>query len=258
MIIFDSHIHTRFSTDSKMEIEAAIKRAEALNIGLIITEHMDIKYPFEDSFVFNEKQYFETYSKYRDDYLLLGIELGMRTDCFKENKFLIEGHPFDYVIGSIHMVDGVDIFHEEFYEGRSKRESYEHYLKYMLDCLKTHIGFIDALGHIDYISRYARYNDKEIYYKDFSEHIDAVLRIVAENGKALEINTRRLDDVKAAENLSDICKRFSDLGGKLVTIGSDAHTPTSIGNNLALAKYIADSSNLNVVHFKERKPQYEK
>lgn len=257
MIIFDSHLHTKFSTDSKMDIEDALRKAESLNIGLIITEHMDLKYPIEGNFFFNPEDYFNEYNKYRSSNTLLGIELGMRSDCVEDNRQIIENFPFDYVIGSIHLVDTVDIFREDFYAGRSKKETYEQYLTCMLECLKSH-NFIDSLGHIDYITRYARYEDKEIYYDDFSDYIDEVLKTAVVSNIPLEINTRRLRDKAAADNLLKIYRRFYELGGRQVTIGSDAHNAAAIGNNINIALEIADRSNLKPVYFKERKMEYMK
>ncbi len=256
-MIFDSHLHTKFSTDSKMDIEDALKKAESLNIGLIITEHIDFKYPIKDIFLFNPTDYFNQYNKYRSSKTLLGVEIGMKDDCIEDNKHLIENYPFDYVIGSIHLVDNFELFKEDFYSGRSKKETYEQYLVCMLECLKSH-NFIDSLGHIDYITRYARYEDKEIYYKDFSEHIDEVLKIAVVSNIPLEINTRRLRDKAAADNLLKIYRRFYELGGRQVTIGSDAHNAAAIGNNINIALEIADRSNLKPVYFKERKMEYMK
>ncbi len=253
--MFDSHIHTKFSTDSKMDLEAAIKKAEEINIGIIITEHMDLNYPAEGSFVFNPANYFEEYAKYKSDKVLLGIELGMITDRVSENKKIIDSFPFDYVIGSTHLVDNVDIFQKEFYSGRSKKAAYEHYFSYMLNCLKTH-NFIDSLGHIDFISRYSTYEDKEIYYEEFAEYIDEVLKAAVHNGKSLELNTRRLKDITAVKNLQKIYKRFYELGGRTLTIGSDSHAPSSIGIGFDTAKEIAENCSLKIVYYKDRKPQY--
>ncbi|MBL4937129.1 histidinol phosphate phosphatase [Clostridium sp. YIM B02515] len=256
-MIFDSHLHTKFSTDSKMDIEDAVKKAKELNIGLIITEHMDLKYPIKGNFIFNPEDYFNEYNKYRNSNTLLGIELGMRSDCVEENRQIIESFPFDYVIGSIHLVDTIDIFREDFYAGRTKKETYEQYLTCMLECLKSH-NFIDSLGHIDYITRYARYEDKEIYYDDFSEYIDEVLKTAVVSNIPLEINTRRLRYKVAADSLLKIYRRFYEVGGRQVTIGSDAHNAAAIGNNINIALEIADRCNLKPVYFKERKMEYMK
>lgn len=255
--MFDSHIHTTFSTDSNMNIEAAIKRAEELNLGLIITEHMDVNYPYKNKFTFNHNEYFKQYSKYISPNLLLGIELGMRMDCIEENRILAQKYPFDFVLGSVHLVDNIDIYGEAFYKNKNKVQSYEKYFKYMIDCLKTH-SFIDSLGHIDYIARYAIYEDSEIYYEDFAVYIDEVLKTAILNNTVLEINTRRFNKIEVIDNLKKIYKRYYELGGRLVTLGSDSHKIQDIGSHFPLAKNVADSCNLKPVYFKARKPEYSK
>lgn len=256
-MLFDSHMHTLFSTDSKMKIDEAVAKGRELNIGITITEHMDIAYPGPLSFLFDVEQYFNDYRKYRSDKVLLGIEIGMREDCLKENCQLVESYPFDYVIGSVHVVDNIDIYTAEFYQGRDKREVYEQYFQAMKECVSCYNG-IHSLGHIDYIARYARFADLEIYYGEFSDCITEVLEILAHKGKALEINTRRLVNKEAVEIILPIYKRFYEVGGRIVTIGSDAHSAQDVGRGLAVGLEIAERANLDVVYFKDGKPQYHK
>lgn len=255
--MFDTHVHTKISTDSNMELEEAIKAAQSQNLSLIITEHMDLKFPKEGLFCFDPNEYFMEYSKYRGDNLLLGIEIGMKEDCVEESREVLDKHPFDYAIGSIHLVENMDIYYSEFYEGKSKRQAYGEYLKLMLKCVKDY-NYIDSMGHIDYISRYSKFEDKEIYYHDFSDIIDEILKTLIQKDKCIELNTRRLDDEKAAKNLINIYKRFRELGGKNITIGSDAHNTSALGSNFNAAKEIAELCNLKIVYFKERKKEYEK
>lgn len=254
-MLFDSHMHTRFSTDSKMKIDEAVARAGELGIGIIITEHMDIAYPEPAAFIFDVETYFKEYRKYRNDKVLLGIEIGMRSDCLEENCRLVEEYPFDYVIGSVHVIENIDLYTAEFYQGRTKEEVYQQYFKAMKECVACYDG-IHSLGHIDYIARYARFTDPEIYYDEFRECIDEVLAIVADKGKALEINTRRLGNRAAVENIMPIYRRFFELGGRMVTIGSDAHYAKDVGRDLKAGLEIAERSNLKVVNFKEGKPQF--
>jgi len=256
-MLFDSHMHTEFSSDSKMNIDEAVLRGRELNIGITITEHMDINYPGPLAFMFDVDQYFAEYNKYRSDNVLLGIEIGMRSDCQDENCRLVESYPFDYVIGSVHVVDNIDIYVSEFYEGRSKEDVYRQYFATMLQCV-TCYDSIHSLGHIDYIARYARFADTEVYYSEFKEHIDEILMILARKGKALEINTRRLGSKQAIEILMPIYERFYEVGGRLVTIGSDAHRVAEIGRGLAEGLEIADRSKLKVVYFKNGQPHYMK
>lgn len=255
--MFDTHVHTRFSTDSQMKIEDAIKSAENKNISMIITEHMDLKFPEEGLFCFDVQDYFEKYFKYRKDNVLLGVELGMKEDCIEESRELVKNNPFDYIIGSVHLIDNLDIYYNKYYEGKSKQEAYEKYLRTLHRSVKA-FDFIDSMGHIDYIARYAKYDDKEIYYKDYSEIIDEILKTLVGNDKCLELSTRRLDDKRAIQNIITIYKRFRELGGKNVTIGSDSHVPTAIGNNFSIAREIVQLCDLKAVHFRERKKEYEK
>ncbi|MCT8976946.1 histidinol phosphate phosphatase [Clostridium sp. CX1] len=255
--MFDTHVHTKISTDSKMELEDAIKLAKDKDISLIITEHMDLKFPKEGLFCFDAEDYFNQYAKYRNDRLLLGIEIGMKDDCVYESKELIENYPFDYVLGSIHLVNNLDIYYPKYYEGVSKKEAYKSYFNAMLKAVNE-FDFIDSMGHIDYIARYSKFEDREIYYEEFSEIIDKILKTIIEKEKCMELNTRRLDDIKVAKNLIPIYKRFRELGGREITLGSDAHNSLAIGGNFSVAKEIVDFCDLRVVYFKDRKKQYDK
>lgn len=253
--MFDTHVHTTFSTDSKLSIDDAIKKASSDNLGLIITEHMDLNFPAEGEFIFDIDKYFHEYGKYRNNKLLLGIELGMRDDCINENAIIEKSHPFDYVLGSIHFVNGIDIYEKSFYESKTKLEAYNEYFENMLDNIKSH-SYIDSLGHIDYICRYAQYDDKDIYYEEHSNIIDEILKELVDRNIAIEINTRRLSNDATVKNLTKIYRRYSELNGKYVTIGSDSHTENSIGYNYKRALDIAAISNLKTVYFKERKMEY--
>ena len=113
---------------------------------------------FFDNKIKSEKdvdEYLNKYLKYRNDNLLLGIELGMKEDCLEQSRKLIKDNSFDYVIGSIHLVENLDLYYSDYYEGKSKKEAYFKYLEDMLENLKQ-FEFIDSLGHIDYIARYAK------------------------------------------------------------------------------------------------------
>jgi histidinol-phosphatase (PHP family) len=248
-------MHANFSTDSKMRIEEVLAKSKELNIGCIITEHIDFNFPRPGEFIFDFGEYFNAYNKYRGDKLLLGVELGMKDDCILENKEAAANQPFDYVIGSIHMVNNTDLYYEAIYKGRSKNEVYAEYFDCMLRNIKNHT-FVDCLGHIDYIARYARYEDKELYYREYSAVIDEILKEIISSGVILELNTRRLADKSAVINLIDIYKRYRELGGLTVTVGSDAHNMQDIGKNLNTALELAKVCDLKPVYFKNRKAEY--
>lgn len=259
--MFDCHVHTDFSTDCNMHIEEVLGKIENNNLGVIITEHMDLNFPEQGEFVFDANKYFKEYGKYRGDKLLLGVELGMRMDCVEGNEEIQKEFPFDFVIGSLHLLNYddnyFDIFGKDLYEGRSKKEVYNNYLSKMYQCIKAH-SFVDALGHIDFISRYSPYEDREIYYKDHGDLIDSILKTLAEREGAIEINTRRFGDERAIRNLSNLYKKFKELGGEYVTIGSDAHMKGNIGSNFLKGFKLAEECKLKPVYFKNRKKEYMK
>jgi len=99
-MLFDTHLHTQFSTDSNMTFSELRATAMEKNCGIIVTEHLDLKYPLTGKFIFPVHDYFADYGKYRNDRVLLGIEIGMRQDCIVDNRQVVSQNPFDFVIGS--------------------------------------------------------------------------------------------------------------------------------------------------------------
>lgn len=254
-MIFDTHIHTSFSSDSKMNIKDALDKAKALGIGLVITDHMDLNYPDKEKFKFPVADFFKTYEPYKSSSLLLGIELGMDTGYEAENKNLVDTYNFDEVIGSQHFLHGFDIYDASLYKEKTKEELFRDYFLEIIASLKTH-SYIDTLGHIDFISRYCPFEDKEIYYDDYCDYIDEIIKLCINYDISLEINTRRLGMVKSLNSLVRIYKRYKELGGNYVTIGSDAHTVDSIGLNLNKGFQIAESLGLKPIYFKNRTVEY--
>ena len=143
-MIFDSHIHTEISFDSEMPLEAARAAARERNIGLVLTEHIDFDFP-GGGYVFAPADYFARYADYRSDSLLLGVEIGMQADCCERNRRLIGENDFDCVIGSLHVLAGVDLYEPSFYEKQSKQAVYAKYFQVTADCLRQH-AFVDAWG----------------------------------------------------------------------------------------------------------------
>lgn len=251
-MFFDSHMHTKFSSDSKMQIEDVIKQGQALNIGTILTEHMDYNYPKEDLFKFDPNKFFNEYSKYRGDNLLLGVEIGLSSSSLSKNNDLSTSYPFDFILGSIHSVNDVDIFTDESKNDLTKTEYLTLYFKEMIKDIKEFDNF-DSLSHIDYPCRYLKGKDKSINLSELGEYVDEVFKILIEKEKCLEINTKKFDDKNFIYSIFNLCKRYKDLGGKYVTVGSDAHNKDRIGKDFNIAKDIILEANLTPVYFSKRK-----
>ena len=250
-MLFDSHTHTKFSADSKMLATDAIARAESLNLGIVFTEHFD--YDLEGNFKFVPAEYMSEYKKFRGDKVRLGVEVGLTKNARDINKNFVASADFDEVIGSIHMLDGEDIYHKEFFIGKDKISVYTNYFNVMAQ--EAAVNDFDILGHIDYICRAATYDDTSIDYDRFKTEIDKVLKIVVERDKVLELNTRRLSDKKFFNELKPVYESYKNFGGKYVTIGSDAHRAEVVGNYFDDAKKFVEEIGLTVVNFRQRKIQ---
>lgn len=251
-MIFDSHMHTRFSADSQMSATEALAKARSLGLGVVFTEHFDYGLELDGkSFTFDAAAYMQEYQNFRSDAVRLGVEVGLRKSARAANAAFLTQAAFDYVIGSIHLVDDFDIYYPEFYAGKDKATAYGKYFAQM--ATEAELADFDALGHIDYICRAAPYDDPELDYPSFAAQIDSVLNIIVERGKVLELNTRRFYSQRAVAELVPVYRRYHDLGGRYVTIGSDAHKVAAIGNYFSDALKFAEELDLTPVTFCQRK-----
>lgn len=254
-MIFDSHMHSKFSTDSNMNIEDAIKVGNKNNIGIIITDHMDLDYPVKDEFKFHIPSYFSEYEKYRSNKVKLGIEIGLTENTLLDNELIAKNYDFDFILGSIHAVRGLDIYEEYIHQGYNKKEFFTYYFEDMLKCVQIYNNF-DSLSHIDYPCRYCSFDNKEILVNEFKDILSEIFTTLINKGKVLELNTSRLHIPEANKALKDIYKLYFDLGGKYVTLGSDAHSHLNINRNFDLALKFIEDLELKGVYFNKRKMEF--
>ena len=120
-----------------------------------------------------------------------------------------------------------------------------------LDCF-------DSLGHLDYVVRYGPTRNREYDYRDYRDIIDEILKILIRNDKALECNTGGFHYGLGQPNpCEDILRRYRELGGELLTLGSDAHDPSRLGYDFDRARELLRScgfSSYTVYH--QRKPEF--
>ncbi|MDN3955237.1 PHP domain-containing protein [Sporolactobacillus laevolacticus] len=253
---FDTHNHTHFSFDADMDIQDALKEAEKYNLNLVLTEHYDLNEQQEDGrpVDFEIDRYFETYSSFRGERLLLGIELGLdnRPDYITRNRTIAESHPFDMVIGSVHNLQDYDMYSDRTKNFLSKQDFFSQYLIYAENTIHQN-PYIDTFAHIDYPCRYLTYSDNVLRYENFPLLIDNFLFTLIENDICLEINLRLIDQPSFREGLESIVRRYRELGGKYVTIGGDNHSPNTIGIKYPLGLAMAKEYQLTPVYFKNRK-----
>lgn len=242
MIKADIHTHTTFSTDCDAPMEVMIKEAISRGLDtLCFTEHMDKDYPIDPTrdpslpieFLLDTDAYrtgfLEMRKKYGDKIRLLwGVEIGLQPNLAEWNQNYVNRHPFDFIIGSEHNPENRDPYYPAFFEGRTEEASYTLYFEETLTNLKLFSDF-DSIGHMDYIVRYGPNKNKEYSFAKYSDYIEPILEFIISHGIALEVNAGGYRNGLGEPNpCKDIIIRYKELGGELITIGSDAHTPQSM------------------------------
>lgn len=239
-IYADQHVHSSFSGDSDTPMEQLILEAIQKNLKYItFTEHKDIDFPVSEEipdgcFDLNTDSYLydllRLRSKYEDQIkVLFGIELGLQPQVARKNQLYMKEHELDFVIASSHVCNGKDPYYSSFYEGRSIQDAFSEYFQSIIDNIKAFSNF-DVYGHLDYIVRYAP--GKSYQYHDYTDYIDEILKLLLEKEKGIEVNTGSFHDGLLNPNpCKEIIQRYHELGGEIITIGSDTHTPGTIASH---------------------------
>lgn len=245
MYLTDSHTHTILSPDGHAPLsemaQAAVDRG--LN-ALTVTDHYDMlsedghrrmTYNWTPSLA----QFTETFPRFSDKLdLHLGIELGEAFVSPQHARAVLSqaGDALDQVIGSIHNWreehGGGEYFFTRFHTKETCHAALEDYFTSMEELVALPDCY-DVLGHIIYPLRYMHRDGQEFSLLDYcKDRLAEILRTVIETGHSIEVNTCRGFTV---EDWRDILKLYRDLGGTLVTTGSDAHYPQDVGKGLTEA-----------------------
>ena len=245
-----------------------IKRAITLGLDtLCFTEHMDMDYPVsadtpKDMFTLNAPAYREKFSELSRAFkgkitLRWGVEMGLQPHIADEISDYVSSYPFDFVIGSSHLTHGQDLYYPEFYAGRPEEEAYREYFESILENLEVCNSF-DVYGHIDYAVRYGPNQNKYYTYEKYADVLEAILKKLLDMGKGIEINTKGLQvGLKEPNPSLAILKRYRELGGEVITCGSDAHSPEYIAYEFERATEILKSCGFKYYCvFKERVPEF--
>lgn len=266
--MFDNHVHSSFSGDSKMEAVSACEKAISLGLdGIAFTDHLDYDFPdFDQNFIID----FDVHSAYMDNLkakyegrfkVLKSIEVGIQSHVIEESDKTVSSYDFDFVIGSVHLINRKDPYKPGFYDNYSKHEIYSLYLENILALINSFDNF-DVIGHFHYIIRNALYADRSLLYKDYSEIFDQIFKALIAKGKGFEVNTasfREKPDNRTVPKYDiEILKRYRELGGEILTIGSDAHRLEHIGYKFDIFKEIIKEAGFKyITHFEKRKPVFE-
>jgi len=232
----DYHIHSDLSVEAYSSVEAVCERAVQIGLTEIaFTEHYDTE-PADQGYGFY------SYEKSRDAVdrmrelfgdrlsVKLGVEVDYQTVYETEIAEFLEGKRYDVVLGARHWLDGALIGHD-FFEGKTEQDSYERYFESVLPLVES--GLFDVLAHIDLVKRHGTERYGTFDADRWMERIDPILRKLAETGMGLEINTSGVRQAPGEPYPGlAVLRRYRELGGTLVTVGSDAHRVEHVGADI--------------------------
>jgi histidinol-phosphatase (PHP family) len=260
----DCHVHSSFSEDSSTTPQEAAAAAKSKGLlGITLTDHIDLDYPTHTADIMidfeKRRKVIEETSLQENFKILNGIELGFQPHVHAQSAQIVKNHSFDFVINSTHVVDAVALCQPPYGENLSKKKLITRYLKAILTSIELFDEF-DVVGHIGFICRYMHFKDKSLKYVDYADIIDAILKALIQKGKGLEANTAgykyKLDTTHPG---FDVLAHYKELGGEILTLGSDAHTPDQIGSKFDFViEKLASIGFQYVTYFEKRKPIFVK
>lgn len=263
-MLWDTHMHSNFSTDSKASQESMIQAAIEKKLdGICFTDHLDLDYPgTNELFLLDLPGYAASVRRVQAKYadripVLFGIELGLQPHLAAQHADLLAQYEFDFVIGSSHVVHGFDPYYRDYYEGRTEEECYREYFESILENIRAFDDF-DVYGHLDYVVRYGPNKNENYSYDKYRDIIDAILSLLIEKGKGIELNTGGFKYGLGHPNpTEEILARYRELGGEIITLGADAHVPEHVGYDFEkIPQILADAGFTHYTVFKNRKPRF--
>lgn len=261
--IVDLHVHTDNSFDGNHSATFFCEKAEFMDLRAVaFTDHCEVD-QFRGDPAY-EKRIFQAFfevskvrSAFRGKILILnGIEFGQPAFDTETADRILSTHDYDMVLGSVHNLRGGEDFY--FMENLTLKEAeklLEEYFNALIELLEW--GNFDVLAHLTYPLRYFySKSNLTIDLSKFKDQIDEILLLTAKSGKALEINTAALrQPLNKLSPEVDIVKRFKELGGKYVSVGSDAHYAEHLAADIDMAYSCALEAGFDsITFFQKRTP----
>jgi histidinol-phosphatase (PHP family) len=214
------------------------EKAAAKGIRAIaVTDHAECHRYFKDRFNMAIRySYFETKKAkaafFGQLVIMNGIELGQPLHNLQAAEDALSANPYDFVIASLHLIRGGNDFWKDQYHNANVSNLLHKYFDEIYEMVCW--GKFDTIAHLTYPLRYIEGRDRvPVDLGEYREQIDRILEKLAQTGKALELNTQgyRTEYGRPTPDF-EVFKRFKELGGEYVTIGSDAHYSADVGKNI--------------------------
>lgn len=232
----DYHTHTRHSVDAGDRLLNFARAALEKNLQEVcFTDHVDFdeNLAWNDFFVWEAfKTEFESVREISGEVSLkAGFEIDYQASHEDEVIDFLEDKNADFVIGSVHYVDGRMTMLRKFFEDYDQRESYERHFEEVLSAARS--GVFDVLGHLDYPKRAGALVKGPFPFLEFRGVIEEILRAAIKTDTGIEINSAGYSHPPRETYPGfETVKLYRDLGGRILTFGSDSHEAATLGRGL--------------------------
>lgn len=259
---YDYHTHSSFSDDSDTPLSDMLDQAVKCGIKEIaVTDHFDPGYPdpeFPFELAFDD--YHRTLEAYAPEYMkrglriAKGIEIGIQHDQLDRCREAASSYDYDYIIGSFHCALGEPLYEGHFFDGKTPKQAFCDYFEYMYDNLKVYKDYCN-IGHMNLV---ARYSHAMADFMDYGDIVEAILKMIIADGKGIELNTSSFRYKMSCTCPSEeILRMYRELGGEIITIGSDAHTPDKLTDHFDYAiEYLQSLGFKYLASFTKRRPSF--
>jgi histidinol-phosphatase (PHP family) len=256
-VFLDYHVHTDNSFDCKVpmaEMCAAALRAGVSEIAF--TDHFNNHLMDIDLGYYDPERYFANVEQCRAQFpnlmIRTGIEVGEPHRWGRKILPVLERYPYDVVLGSLHWIGNHNMFDPNYFRAYPQSRAFGNYFAELVEMIR-HGGF-DILAHVDLPKRvgFDVYGDFDICQHE--DRMRAIWQACIENDITPEINTKGIRcSVAELHPTLDALRWYAEMGGRRLTLGSDAHHPNNVGDNFGMARHTASESGLtHVCRFERR------
>lgn len=248
----DYHLHSEYSDDSSTPIRAQVRQGIRLGLDeMCFTDHVDygVKSDHDDkgSRLYaknvNYPEYFRELDKIRKEFagkitIRAGLEFGVQTITIKQYERLFAKYSdnLDFVLLSVHQIDNLDLWGGEYMQGKSQAEYNMGYYEELLRVMQNYHDY-SVLAHLDLMTRYDPLGAYP--FAKVRDIVAEILRTAIDDGKGIELNTSSWRyGLKDTQPCREILRMYLEMGGEILTLGSDAHNPSYLGAHMDEAREI--------------------
>ena len=250
MLLCDYHIHTNFSFDADKDATVDAMCQAAISRGLThiaITDHLDVNYKYDYPKIHYDAKgareaILKAKEKYKDKlYVSYGIEIGQAHQYPADTEKILEENNFEFIISSLHNIRSMPDFYFYFKNNKdAPREKIDKIYDVCLDEICEGLTLfgdrVNTIGHISYMHRYLAECGLTLDFSCHTEKIEKLFSLAIEKGVAIEVNTSTFyKGLGFTMPTYSLMEKYYSMGGRLVTLGSDAHTPENVGRGIAEA-----------------------